>query len=464
MHLSLTWKGNFISSPQTIESLWHKNYIKDTCIAFPKPHQWIIDAIQDVLKDFWVHGICVFGSYPQWRGWIYSDYDFTIVCDKLPLDINIRESYSPRIKDELRVKWISEICAFNLYNTNEIIAAVQKRSWLPATMQKGFWIIQDENWIMEKVFAEDNGIKRIGNFMWIWVESESSIRIEQLGDRYSRVALQLVEYPEIAKFYTYESERMETVYAIYSRDGIFPTRAELSELPIERTDFLQTLEMWAMQTKDEWYIPSAADTHNVVSLELERKGFIQDALTHSYLSVKTLMLNILWGNGIYPLEWEVTQIFLRDMTWRIDKKVIDMIRQLCYKSEQTLGRCWYISFDLKEDGTGLFFDPKEEATLQWLMKGLRQLYNILKRESQITWSIQNGLFIPNRTIWVISHKNTQQLSEEIKWKALTIILPEEESWISIRPLWAIRVANLIWLKWSTVHTPREWDLSKNIFY
>lgn len=464
MFLSTNWRSNIISSHQVSDVMNLKAYTTKKEITFPKPHQGIINTIQDVLKDFWVHGICVFGSYPQWRGWIYSDYDFTIVCDKLPLDINERESYSPKIKDELRARWISEICAFNLYNTNEILSAVQKRSWLPATMQKGFWIIQDEKWAMEKVFIEDSGIKKIGNFIWNWIQSENPIRIEELSERYAKVASQLLEYPEIAKFYAYESERMKSVHTIYSRDNIFPTRAEISDLPIERNAELMALEIWAMQTKDEWQLPWTADTHNEVSLELEGKWFLQDALMHSYLSVRTLILNILWSNQIYPLDWEVTQIFLRDMNWKVDKKVTEMIRQLCYKSEQTLGRCWYISFDLKEDWTGLFFDQKEELWLQLLIKGLRQLYKILKWESQITWSIQNGIFIPNWNIWVVYNRNTEQLNEVIKWRVLTIILPEEITWASIRPLWAIRVANLIWMKWSLVHTPREWDLSKHIFY
>ena len=258
MFLSIHWLDTIVATNWVLGSMGLTPYSEIEEISFPKPHKGILETIKDVLKDFWVHGICVFGSYPQWKGWLYSDYDFTIVCDKLSLDINTRESYSPKIKDELRIRWIFEICAFNLYNTNEIISAVQKRSWLPATMQKGFWIIQDENWVMEQVFAEDNSVKRIGNFMWSGIESESSTRIKQLSDRYARVALQLVEYPEIAKFYTYESERMRSVYSIYSRNGIFPTRAELSDLPIEKTASLHELERWAIQTKDEWYIPSAA--------------------------------------------------------------------------------------------------------------------------------------------------------------------------------------------------------------
>ena len=96
---------------------------------------------------------------------------------------------------------------------------------------------------MEKVFTENTSVKRIGNFMWSGIESESPIRIKQLGDRYARVALQLVEYPEIAKFYSYESERMRSIYAVYTKYGIFPTRADLSDLPIEGSAHLQALEM-----------------------------------------------------------------------------------------------------------------------------------------------------------------------------------------------------------------------------
>lgn len=436
-------------------------------LDFWPPAQEVLDVIRNELSQFGIHGICVFGSYPQWRWWVYSDYDFTILCDSLPEDIHAREKYSPRIKEALRNSGFSEICAFNLYNTQDFVQSQMKKSWLPATMRKWYWILQDANGILNATLW-NSSIEQIWPFMWQWVESEDPKRLVLLSARYKTVAMHLVDYPTIAPYYEYESERIAKITGIYTQNGIFPTRAEIEDLPIEKSTEHNLLQKEYLRTKDLWYMPWASEMHLDASQRLSSLWFYEDSLLHAYLSVRVWLLNLLWKQGIYPMDGEVTQIFLRDMMDVIDKDVLSDVRAICYKSEQVLGRCGYISFDLDSTGSGVFSREEDEPLLKkliselgWLKKKFDNFYR-----TGVSTVIKNGLLVPNEQLEVISSGSSNPLfAQELgraTSKALSVIISDMDDRIT-RPLWIVRIANYLGVMESKIHTPRTENLVQHLF-
>jgi len=435
--------------------------LSGSAAAAARPDPRVEQVIRDVLRDFGVCGICVFGSYPSGRAGAYSDYDFTVLCDRLPDDVGEREAYSPAIKDALRAVGIPDICAFNLYTADEFYASKAVGSWLPETMAKAYWIIDDRKGVFGNTFG--NGLlRRVGDFAWEGVRSENPARLFALADRYRRTAALLVGFPDIRPYFAYESERVSAAARSYVSTGAFATRGELIELDPGFGPGAAALKIDCDRAKENCFLPGADLAQRDAARLLAEAGFYRDALAQAYASVRYWLLRRLWSSGSYPIDGEVTQIFLRDAASTCPVEVAAAVRRVCYKVEQVLGRCGYISFDLRPDGRGEF-TSEEEAASAGLLDGLESLRSSFADDAPSGLEIraESGVLVPNGALAVADRARSDEIG--LPEKPLTLILSKEES-RPVRPLAAVRVANRIGMRSGTVLTPRAAGLDASIFF
>jgi len=350
--------------------LWGGFYLaflrsKDRKVLDQDDYNSIKHAIDDVIGEGNILSIMVFGSTTNDRDKMNSDYDFTIVADGLPDEIEEREKASPRIKKILQEMGINQLCAFNLYTPEEFEAAANNKSWLIQTMRSDYRILHDKNGFIRRIIeATDSEIIQTGEFSWKGVSYEGNAHLGEVIERYKLLSIIIEPISiEVSEYYRREALRGELIRQLFEH-GEYDTRGSLFSLAKKlHFKYGVKLEMMEIQVQDFLHETEGrkamldyenTELHLKIADELTKNGLHLDALAHTYYALRNIYLKHLHANDGYIIDGEVTQLFLKGLSRSLPQELVDLIYTNSFKAEQILGRSGFVSFDLDKNGNPVY--------------------------------------------------------------------------------------------------------------
>lgn len=367
---------------------------RETLAIQPESEKKLITLLENEFGKDNLVSLGLFGSITDKNHKQCSDYDFTVILKDASPDVDERETASPRLKRKLREIGLKELCAFNIYTQEEFENADKQNSWLIETMKNGYRVILDKNdFLLNILRHKKNTIEKTSPFAWKGIMTEDPFRFETIANRHLQCADLLQDrYPEFSHYHKLESCRGQLMAKLL-RNGIYNSRDSLLSIAktlkykfndknidideIQRLNFQQETE-----GKRSIYRYDNVQNHLEIAQILEKHGLKFDALFHTYSALKCLYLESLHSNGIYILNGEVTQTFLREQSHNLSSDLIDKIYQYSFKAEQLLGRTGYVSFDLSPDGKNIFANESDTETEQ-LSTNIKGIINELINQRDI---------------------------------------------------------------------------------
>lgn len=412
-----------------------------------------------ILEFFWnsIDFLWYFWSISTWNDSIYSDIDFIIL-----LNWNIsqekREFFSPKLKDILSKKWITQLSAFNIYNTNDFLNSPE---WFQTILKNNLKTIYD-NIFFDKIWKNWNFIKIFEKW---WKTSNSTLN-KQLYERSIRLSKNLKEiwneledFQEFREYYYLEWEILRLLWdtlnlwhltTIYQFEDLYNILNVSSRLKWREKDYKRNY----LEEKI-FFDYSYADKNSEISKKILNKNKVL-SLKHILISCHILMREILHNNNYFIVDWEITQAFFKKF---IKENKTELKNEYFYKlikAEQIVWRSWVITFDL--DNNIPLFAEDNQNNIQNLIIDLNNIYEELKKiqltennssnqtlvsivipsfnrfESLLdSFNFINNLVFPNNKIEVIvvNDWSTQAYDiDKINSKFKLKMINKEHSWIT----------------------------------
>lgn len=354
-----------------------------------------IAQITNVLSEIFgshLEWVAFFWSYAKWEQSVYSDIDFIVLLDGNQ-NVDERELNSPMIKKIMNQRWISDLWAFNIYNVNSVNTAPD---WFKVIISKKLVPVFDKNGALKQLIkqSEQTWYSLIAWMRKTWKVNYGRVdnwiieRAFYLSQKLNERCVTLKEYPDVAKYYELESKRLQKL-ATLMREGIFTTVwsfSDISKLSWRHQVSITDREMdykYKMLYEHEFFAYESFEKHMQISEQLCHFDSIW-SLQHLLTACHIEMRKRLHENGVYMVDWELTQMYFRQNRGIFSETELDLIIQVCFKSEQVCGRAGLITFDLDETGP-VFADNEDEDKLQNLIRRLKVVINLIKsKHSSVT--------------------------------------------------------------------------------
>lgn len=354
----------------------------------------VLELLREEFGEDNLVSLGLFGSIARNNHKKNSDYDFTVILRGASEDPYERQTASPRLKRRLREKGLRELCAFNIYTQAEFSAADRQNSWIVETMRNGNRVIVDSDDYLRNILEHrKNTIEQVGRFAWKGINNENSKHFREISARHEQIAELIASVsPQMTAYHMVEAKKGGMIASLHDK-GLYITRESVLGLAKtlvrdygEKIDLHQiALENYQheMENIPAIYGYQRVDEHLQVAEILKKDGLLLGALFHTHAALRNIYLHALHMKGVFVVDGEVTQVFLREFQDRLSDEVRERIYGSSFKAEQILGKSGYISFDMGENGKPIYEDPLGEFDYSSLISDLRGIIDEVRKEGTI---------------------------------------------------------------------------------
>lgn len=350
----------------------------------------IIKIIEEV---FWDNLLSIGYFWSRTRGEenLYSDTDFIIIL-KWTDWVDTREANSPKIKQIMRERGISDLGAFNIYNQQDVLASP---TWIRSILQQSLMIVSDKENILKSLQSGSNnaysgiaGFPRTWHTDGIWKEEFWLIdRTNILLERLERRIVLLQSFPALTRYYYFEKKKLTGMKSLLEA-GIFTSSlssfSNLHKLltgngsvPVSAQEEDYEYKMLAESLLFKY---DNDGIHEEISSVLWEKDTIW-GLQHMLIAVHIEMRKLLHNRWKYIIDGELTQMYLQQ-TWDLfAKENLQEMWAILFKAEQVCGRTDLITFDIDENWP-VYADYESEQTLRELLAKLKRVLSDIKVQQE----------------------------------------------------------------------------------
>jgi hypothetical protein len=253
-------------------------------------------------------------------------------------------------------------------------------------MWKSFYVLKDNDNKLEYLLTKNRGIKYLWNFVWEWkcLNSQENLnRIEEVLNNYRNILKVAIKNNNIdfIAYYEWEIKKLEIIKQLLQEKSLFVSRFDFDFICKEILDLndneIDRIFQMYKKASIKWKkaIQSYDSIKNNIefSTNLKASNLVLPSLQHRYIALKNILSKLLHKTWNFILDWEFTQKFLQVFWDSLPEEIRNSFYENIFKTEQTLWRTWYLSFDLNANWSYIF--EEWEYNYEKLLKLLDYLIN-----------------------------------------------------------------------------------------